>query len=142
VASALATAGHVSGLPTPWVWEGVVPYLTLTQVDATMRAIARASAPGSTLVVNYQSRRWRARIGRLLARAMALVARADDPMAGEPFRSSWTTGSMAALLGRHGFAVESDRDLETIATAMGAHLGSRHSLRSGRVAIARTGQPS
>ncbi|MGD9999104.1 MAG: class I SAM-dependent methyltransferase, partial [Ilumatobacteraceae bacterium] len=30
VASALATAGHVCGLPTTWVWEGVVPYLSLS----------------------------------------------------------------------------------------------------------------
>jgi len=43
----LAAAGHDSALPTAWIWEGVVMYLTRAEVEATMEVIARRSPAGS-----------------------------------------------------------------------------------------------
>src|SRR5690242_5177886 len=51
---ALRQAMHRADVPTTWVWEGVVPYLTPAQVEDTMAAVQRRSASGSRLVVNYQ----------------------------------------------------------------------------------------
>jgi hypothetical protein len=42
------------------------------------------------------------------------------------------------LLGRHGLTVESDRDLADVAASFDRRLGSKQSLRSGRVAVAIT----
>ena len=50
-------AGFDPALETTWVWEGVVPYLTAEAVEATVGQVAELSAPGSLLVVNYQSGR-------------------------------------------------------------------------------------
>src|SRR5262249_29257435 len=55
LADALAAAGHDAAVPTTWVWEGVVPYLTSAEVEATTAGIAALSAPGSRLIVNYQA---------------------------------------------------------------------------------------
>jgi methyltransferase (TIGR00027 family) len=132
----LAFAGHTTDEPTTWVWEGVVPYLTKAQVDAVVADIATVSAPGSTLIVNYQSPGVRAFVGRAAARLLSMMAGGDDPTAGEPMRSTWTADSMRALLVRHRFLVESDRDLATIARELAAEIGSPHSLRTGRVVVA------
>ena len=134
---ALAAAStHDPAAATTWVWEGVVPYLTPEQVEATVAALARRSAPGSVLVVQYQSPSRVAALGR---RVMGLVARlsgADDPMAEEPWRSAWRPQAMAALLARHGFVVRRDEDLLGIATALGSPSTRRRSLSTGRVAVA------
>ena len=67
--AALETAGH-EGSATTWVWEGVVPYLTPAEVEATVRVVRGRSASGSRLIVNYQMPSFRAVIGRLFARGM------------------------------------------------------------------------
>ena len=41
----LVAAGFGRELPTTWVWEGVVPYLTRREVSATVAAIDSASRP-------------------------------------------------------------------------------------------------
>ena len=51
--TALDRAGHDAWSPTCWIWEGVVMYLTREAMRATLAAIARRSATGSTLIVNY-----------------------------------------------------------------------------------------
>jgi hypothetical protein len=43
---------------------------------------------------------------------------------------------MRRLLGAHGFTVEHDDDLLTLATALGGPIRQRGSLRNGRVAVA------
>jgi methyltransferase (TIGR00027 family) len=133
--AALAVAGHDAGAPTTWIWEGVVPYLTPGEVDATTAVVAARSAPGSRLVVSYQGPSRKAAAGRVLARAMTLVAGKPDPMAGEPRRSAWTPETMAALLGRHGFTVDRDEDLFARAADLGVEMRSRL-VGSGRVAVA------
>ena len=50
---ALAAAGHDATRPTTWIWEGVVMYLELADIEATLSVIARRSAPRSRLIVLY-----------------------------------------------------------------------------------------
>ena len=133
--AALATAGH-EGSATTWVWEGVVPYLTPAEVEATVRVVRGRSASGSRLIVNYQMPSFRAVIGRLFARGMRLVTRQPDPLADEPRRSAWTPETMAALLRRHGFEVTRDDDLVAVARREGIAVNHTHSLGVSRVAVA------
>src|SRR5436190_415362 len=49
----LAAAGHDRSQRTTWIWEGVVMYLTPSEVEATLRVVAARSAKGSRLVVVY-----------------------------------------------------------------------------------------
>jgi methyltransferase (TIGR00027 family) len=132
----LADAGHDAGQPTTWLWEGVIAYLTQGQVTATVSDVQQLSAPGSVLVANYQSPSWRAQIGRFAARAMTAAARQRDMWADEPRRSSWTALAMSRLLAAHGFTVQDDSDLLTVATRRGLPVLHPRSLASGRVAVA------
>ena len=134
--TSLETAGHVDTTATTWIWEGVVPYLTPAAVRDTAGIIGRRSAPGSRLMVNYQTPSWSAAGARLVARALAMVTRRTDPLANEPRRSAWTPEAMRDLLRQHGFNVVSDDDLLSISAS--EHLTPRHerSLSLGRVAIA------
>lgn len=92
----LERAGHNRSLPTCWIWEGVVMYLTRDAMRATLSSIAARSAPGSTLIVNYHTvhRRF---IARLIFRLI-----------GEPQISAWTREEMAADLRSVGFRVAED----------------------------------
>jgi methyltransferase (TIGR00027 family) len=136
--AALDVAGHQRATPTTWAWEGVVPYLSRADVDDTAAVVSARSAPGSRLVVNYQSPAMSAAGGRLVARAMAALAGRSSPWASEPRRSSWTPGGMRELLTRHGLAVVCDNDLLTLAEQLPV-VKQRRSLRTGRVAIADKG---
>ncbi|MFD8806524.1 class I SAM-dependent methyltransferase [Streptomyces sp. NPDC059597] len=132
--AALDAAGHDPALPTTWLWEGVVPYLTRDQIRATLSALTARTAPGSTLVVNYQSPSAKAAAGRLLTRLLG-----NAITSGEPWRSLWNPGQMASLLAEHGFRVTSDASLLTLAETVGSPARGRISLRSGRVAVAERG---
>lgn len=74
LSEALAGAGHRADVPTTWIWEGVVPYLTRTQVAATVAEIAAGSATGSRLVVNYQTPAVTTTLGRVVARLLSAGA--------------------------------------------------------------------
>jgi methyltransferase (TIGR00027 family) len=104
---ALAQAGHATGVPTVWIWEGVVRYLSRAAIEATLDAVARRSAPGSRLIANYTLRaastQW---LENLAFRAI-----------GEPTRSSLSTADCAELLAARGFAVLSDSDATEWAAA-------------------------
>jgi methyltransferase (TIGR00027 family) len=52
----LAAAGFVESARTVVVWEGVTNYLTAESVDATLRRLAAATAPGSRIVLTYVDR--------------------------------------------------------------------------------------
>ncbi|WP_426562766.1 class I SAM-dependent methyltransferase [Angustibacter sp. McL0619] len=134
--AALHGAGHNGAAPTTWVWEGVVPYLTRAEVTATADVLARRSAAGSRLVVNYQEPGVGAALGRLLLRAVSRLAGSPDPLAGEPRRSSWSAQTMARLLADHGLVVRRDDDLLTLAEQLAMPVTQRGSLRNGRVAVA------
>jgi methyltransferase (TIGR00027 family) len=92
----LEKAGHDRTSPTCWIWEGVVMYLPREVMLATLASIARRSAPGSTLIVNYHT------IHRqLLSRLMFWLI-------GEPQVSAWSPDEMAADLRSAGFIVRED----------------------------------
>ena len=135
----LDQAGHRGDMPTTWIWEGVVPYLTDAQVYATLVAVAARSARGSQLVVNYQAPSVKAGMGRLIGRAMMKLARSPDPWRGEPHRSHWTPERLSTLLDGHGFTTLGDRDLLQVSLVLGlpARAGDLgRSLPNGHVLIA------
>ncbi len=134
--AALDAAGHRRTVPTTWVCEGVIPYLVAADVETMMRAVARRSAPGSRLVVNYQARALTSTVGRVVAAVLARMARSRNPMAAEPWRSWWTPESMRHLLARNGFTVVDDDDLLTLASRLSLAVRSRRYLQHGRVAVA------
>jgi methyltransferase (TIGR00027 family) len=133
----LESAGHDRGAPTVWVWEGVVPYLVRADVQATVGALADRSAPGSVVVVNYQTPSLVATLGRRMAGLAGRLLGTESITADEPWRSLWTPHDMARLLAERGFAVESDVDLLQTARDLGSPTGHSRSLGNGRVAVAR-----
>jgi methyltransferase (TIGR00027 family) len=97
--AALQRAGHDRASPTCWIWEGVVMYLRRDAMRATLASIARRSAPGSTLIVNYHTIH-----RRFFARLMFRLI-------GEPQISAWTPEEMAADLRSAGFVVREDSSM-------------------------------
>ena len=96
LAAVLDRAGHDRAVPTCWVWEGVVMYLTQDAMHRTLAAIAGRSATRSTLIVNYHvaHRKW---FARLMFRLI-----------GEPQISAWSPEEMSDALKSAGFAVRDD----------------------------------
>jgi methyltransferase (TIGR00027 family) len=136
LAATLEAAGHRAGLPTTWVWEGVVPYLTPDEVRSTLDEVAARSAPGSRLIVNYQEASVGMNIGLAVIKAFTLVFRRASPWRNEPWRSTWTVEQMRDLLTTRGFRVIRDDDLLTLAAALTMKINQRGSLRNSRVAVA------
>jgi methyltransferase (TIGR00027 family) len=96
IGKVLDRAGHDPSVPTCWIWEGVVMYLTHDAMHATLAGIADRSASGSTLIVNYHTIR-RGLIGQIIFRLI-----------GEPQISHWTPDEMAADLESVGMRVVHD----------------------------------
>ncbi|NKZ06504.1 class I SAM-dependent methyltransferase [Actinomadura latina] len=140
--AALKAAGHDRTVPTVWVWEGVVPYLRKAEVAATATAVARLSAAGSVLVVNYQTPSLTAGLGRAVVNLASRLGRVETATADEPWRSAWTPARMARLLTAQGFAVERDVDLLHLAHRLDSPTRHSRSLRNGRVAVARFTGPA
>jgi methyltransferase (TIGR00027 family) len=105
--AALAAAGHDPKRPTTWVWEGVVMYLELPDIEKTLAVIASRSAPQSRLIVVYHS-------PALTLKLVAWIVR----RLGEPLRSVLRPDEMRALLEKHGFQVVRDDDVRTTAAAL------------------------
>jgi methyltransferase (TIGR00027 family) len=104
---ALASAGHEPARQTTWIWEGVVMYLERSDIEATLRVVEARSAPGSCLVVVYNS-------PSIIRQMFGVFLR----RLGEPFRSAFTADEMRTLLDRFGFTVVQDDDLVRIATRL------------------------
>ena len=108
---ALAQAGHDASIPTTWIWEGVVMYLTLPQIEATLEVVRHRSASRSRLVIAYMQP------AMTLTRLMiALAVR----RVGEPLRAMFKPSKMRVLLAKYDFAVTSDDDLPTLALSLSA----------------------
>jgi len=122
---ALARAGHESGAPTVWVWEGVVMYLTLEAVRTTLRAIAARSSSDSVLVVYYHTAKHGGFPGFLLR------------LVGEPNRSAFSTAELARELAAVGFAVEQDEGTSEWSARHGGSVPERGTARIARIAVAR-----
>jgi methyltransferase (TIGR00027 family) len=136
LADSLGAAGHQPTVATTWVWEGVVPYLSKSEVTTTVAAIGGLSAAGSCLIVNYQTPSFTAALGRLVVTATTSLARRPSVWTDEPRKSSWTPPAMRSLLASNGFTSEDDDDLLTIAGRLRLPARQRRSLSNGRVAIA------
>ncbi len=134
--TSLKSYGHDPAIPTTWVWEGVVPYLTRAEVESTAAIVGMLSAAGSRLIVNYQAPSLAAALGRRLMRSMMRMSRRPDPLAGEPTRSTWSAEAMQHALLRAGFTVLRDTDLMSVAQELERPINQRASLRNGRVAVA------
>jgi methyltransferase (TIGR00027 family) len=100
LAQSLESSGHDSKLATTWVWEGVVMYLTLQQIESTLAVVQRRSAPGSRLIIAYFVP---ARILWLVGPFVRLL--------GEPVRCLLEPEQMKQLLAKYGFRVQSDESL-------------------------------
>jgi methyltransferase (TIGR00027 family) len=134
--AALGPAGHRADVPTTWIWEGVVPYLRRAEVADTVTALGGLSAPGSRLVVTYQSPSMAASLGQVAVRAMAALARQRSLWADEPRRSAWTPAAMAELLATYGFHVIRNDDLLEFAHALPMTVRVSRSLKAARLAVA------
>ncbi|MQY29140.1 class I SAM-dependent methyltransferase [Nocardia aurantia] len=116
---ALVAAGYDAALPSTWIWEGVLPYLTAAQVDSTLAAVGACSAPGSRLIATYPLPSRLAAIGRLGMRFYSVMSGDRDPLANEPHISTWTTREMAAILAGHGWTVTADHALYETSQSLG-----------------------
>lgn len=101
--AALRDAGHDPARPTFTIWEGVTMYLSEPAIDASLRAIAAWSAPGSRLAMTYFAK---ARLAEpsLATRAIAAVV----ARVGEPWRWGWTPAELPAYLEARGLRLERD----------------------------------
>jgi methyltransferase (TIGR00027 family) len=96
VSEVLARAGHDRSIPTCWIWEGVVMYLTRDAMRATLADIARLSGPRSTLIINYH------------AEHRNIVARLMFRLLGEAMISAHSRDEMKSELRAVGFEVRED----------------------------------
>ena len=103
LAEELAAAGHDPTRPTCTIWEGVTMYLTEGAIDASLRAIADWSAPGSRLAMTYFAK---SRIER--PSLVTRVAHAVVNRLGEPFRFGWQPEELPAYLAVRGFTLAQD----------------------------------
>jgi methyltransferase (TIGR00027 family) len=110
---ALAEAGHDAARPTFTVWEGVTMYLSETAIDASLRAIAEWSAPGSQLAMTYFAK------GRLARPSLATRAiRAVVSRWGEPWRFGWDPDELPGYLAERGFELVDDVPISDAARAL------------------------
>lgn len=126
LSSRLASLGHDRTARTFTIWEGVTMYLTADALDATTRAIAQYSAPGSRLAFNYV-RRDHGDTFKPFAGALSRLVQT----VGEPFRSGFDPTELGAWLGSRGFALRSDEDFSDIGHRLLPSVWSR-ALRVGR----------
>ena len=104
LAEALGRAGFDAGRPALVSWLGVTMYLDESAIEATV-AVLGGFAPGSEVVVDYMlPAGMRDAAGQMYA---DLVGQAAAEW-GEPWRSVFAPGAMAALLARHGFGPARD----------------------------------
>jgi methyltransferase (TIGR00027 family) len=95
----LAHAGHRTDVPTAWVFEGVITYLTPRDVEATLDVIAARSAPASRLLATYNEP------SRLRPLFQWIMQRTNEPP-----RAAFHPAAMRRILEARGFVVRSDRD--------------------------------
>jgi methyltransferase (TIGR00027 family) len=100
---ALAEAGHDAARPTFTVWEGVTMYLSEPAIDASLRAIAAWSAPGSRLAMTYFARSRLARPSLATRALRAVVSRL-----GEPWRFGWEPDELPGYLAERGLELVED----------------------------------
>lgn len=129
---ALSAAGHDPEQPTTWIWEGVVMYLTPSEVEATLAVVARRSCARSVLIAYYH------RPALFLVLVGAFVRRL-----GEPLRSTFSVEAMRALLARYGFRATCDEDLPTLGARVSPQVeAATRVLRHARIVFAERALPA
>ncbi len=103
LAAAVLGAGFDPAASSVWLWEGVTVYLTRAARRATLAAVARVSAPGSTLIVTYSR-------GEDLDWAGGLAGRLGGRLVGERVLGLTSTGEFHDDLRAAGFDVVGDTD--------------------------------
>jgi methyltransferase (TIGR00027 family) len=99
----LIAAGLDVASPTLWVWEGVTPYLSAASRLASLDAVSRLSAPGSTLIMSYMTPEV-----ATIPRWFEPVVRAAFNALGEPLIGDVTPEAIASELDARGWSVVSD----------------------------------
>jgi methyltransferase (TIGR00027 family) len=130
LAERLRAAGHRPEVPTVWIWEGVVMYLTDDALRATLSAVADSSAPGSILICHYHE---------------ASLAPAPIRIAEELLLSFWrepqigrrTRAAMAEEVERAGLVVLRDSEAAEWAERYGAAAATSDLARATRMLVAR-----
>jgi len=103
LAEELVAAGHDPTRPTFTIWEGVTMYLTEGAIDASLRAIADWSAPGSRLAMTYFAKSRMERPSLVTRAAQVVVSRL-----GEPFKFGWQPEELPGYLADRGFTLAQD----------------------------------
>lgn len=126
--SRLVDAGFSAGVPTVWLAEGLLYYLTQREVDELLAELWRSSAPASTLLTDVAPTMMRDAPGLDRWRALLLSY-------GEPFRSFCDDGE--SLLGSHGWHCVESRSIAEVATGLGHELPAIGALGARRLLVAR-----
>jgi len=133
---ALSTAGHQDEVPTTWIWEGVLPYLSQLEVEVTVDVVAQRSAPGSRLIATYPTPNRLAALGRRAMRVYSKLAGRQDPLEHERHISAWTPEQMHHLLTARGLTVVADHDLYAVAQQLAVPARRSRAYGLGRAVIA------
>jgi methyltransferase (TIGR00027 family) len=133
---ALASAGHDPAVPTTWIWEGVLPYLTQPEVDATLSVVADRSATGSRLIATYPIPNRLSSLGRRAMQLYSKLTSADDPLENERHVSAWTPGQMRTLLSAHNLTITENVDLFTTSRELGIPARQSRFYGLGRAVVA------
>lgn len=128
----LAEAGHDRTKPTLTIWEGVTMYLTEPAIEASLRAIATWSAPGSRLAFTYFAKSRLAKPSLATRAVQIAVARL-----GEPWRWGWIPDELPGYLRERGWDLASDVSTADAARElMPAELAAHVQRAESRVALA------
>jgi methyltransferase (TIGR00027 family) len=128
--TALTAAGFAVPGRTAVVWEGVTNYLTAAAVDATLRALAAATAPGSRIIFTYVDR-------AVLAGRDLSAGDWHDAVArqGEPWTFGFDPAEVPGYLAARGLRLMLDRSTREAADRYLAPLG-RHEPAAGFYRVA------
>lgn len=112
--AALDAAGHLAGVRTCWIWEGVTPYLPPDATEATLAVVGGRSAPGSRLLVTYAL----PTLGSLPA-ILRPLAHLGFRLLGEPLLGLLAPEELHRLLAAHGLTVVADVGSRELAHGFG-----------------------
>lgn len=128
LADALAGAGFDAGVPTLWLWEGVIMYLDDLALRSTLGEVRELSARGSTLVAHYHEPNASTLVSLLRFAVLSAI--------GEPQRGLRSRGVMRKEIARAGFRVLEDAGLPEQAARFGIAAPTRPSAQVSRIIVA------
>jgi methyltransferase (TIGR00027 family) len=118
LASALDAAGLERAVRTCVVWEGVFSYLTVDAIDATLRWVVDACAPGSRLILTYVD----AAALRPADHPAPWIAAVDR--AGEPFVTGLDPSAAEEFFAARGLQLLADASTPELAERFGLRAAS------------------